>query len=135
MQTPKALLLTAVCATLATSATAADWLVISSGRDEVLMVDRASFKLRGDFAEASILRSFDKTVTLEDGTVPHRSQHIRLTVDCRNGTYGHAERVLLSEALGKGQVVNTEKPEKEDVRFAAPESYAGKMLLAMACGS
>ncbi len=121
-------LLLALCAP---PAFAADWLLIWSGRDEVMLLDRESIRRGGGTADTWAMQVFDHAVTLEDGTVPHRSRRLHVVADCRAGRYGYAERVFLSDAEGAGTVVHREKPAV--VNMAVPDTAPGKMLLAMLC--
>lgn len=125
---PRLGLLLVLCAA---PAFAADWLLVWSGRDEIMMLDRDSIRRGDGAADAWAMQVFDRTVTLEDGTVPHRSRRLRVVADCRAGKYGYAERVFLSDANGAGTVVRRETPAAAGM--AVPDTTPGKVLLAMIC--
>lgn len=117
----------------ASPAFAADWLLVWSGREEAVMLDRASVRRGGGAAQAWVMKVFDKTVTLDDGSVPHRSRRIHLVADCRAGKYGYDEQVFLSGAQGTGTVVRNEKPAAVDM--VVPATAPEKILFAMVCNS
>lgn len=119
-------LLLALCAP---PAFAADWLLIWSGRDEVLMIDRSSVRREADRAQAWTMKTFDRKV--DNGGMPHQSSRSHMVADCRAGRLGFDERIFLAGANATGGVVRAEKPER--VQMAEPATAAEKMVFAMLC--
>lgn len=117
------------------AASAADWLVVASGRDDVLLVDRASLARSGTRAEAWVLRSHESAVRSEDGAREYRSQKIQLVFDCRARTHGTARRIFMSGPLGGGKVVAAETTEPAALHMAAVATQVENLLLEMACSS
>ncbi len=119
-------LLLALCAP---PAFAADWLLIWSGPDEVLMIDRSSVRREADRAQAWTMRTFDGRI--DNGGMPHQSSRSHMVADCRAGRLGVDERTFLAGANATGAVVREDKPER--VQMAEPATAAEKMVFAMLC--
>jgi hypothetical protein len=108
---------------------AADWLLIWSGPDEVLMIDRSSVRREADRAQAWTMKTFDRRIDNEG--ISHQSSRSHMVADCRAGRLGFDERIFLAGTNATGAVVRAEKPER--VQMAEPATAAEKMVFAMLC--
>lgn len=124
-----------IIALACSAASAADWLVVASGRDDVLLVDRASLARSGTRAEAWVLRSHESVVRSGDGAREYRSQKIQLVFDCRARTHGTARRIFMSGPLGGGKVVAAETAASATLHMVAAQTQLDNLLLEMACSS
>ena len=107
----KTLIAAAVLAYSSLAAAGTDWIVVPASGAERTFLDRASYVDGASLTAVTVLRSYERVVTLGDDAqtgealYPHRSAKVRYAVDCASRTVGMQSWELYSGNLGDGKIV------------------------------
>ena len=107
----KTLIAAAVFAYSSLAAAGTDWIVVPASGAERTFLDRASYVDGASLTAVTVLRSYERVVTLGDDAqtgealYPHRSAKVRYAVDCASRTVGMESWELYSGNLGDGKIV------------------------------
>jgi hypothetical protein len=90
---------------LAGSAFAADWSIVSPGKDETVLIDRASIHQDGPVTKAWVMHSYSDVRTIGDTAFPHKSRVVLYEFQCAVDKLGFSQWSMSSGELGGGETV------------------------------
>ena len=134
----KTLIAAAVLAYSSLAAAGTDWIVVPASGAERTFLDRASYVEGASLTAVTVLRSYERVVTLGDDAqtgealYPHRSAKVRYAVDCASRTVGMESWELYSGNLGDGKIVWADS-ESGERHMAKPVSTEERVTFNAVC--
>lgn len=115
------------------SAFATDWSMVSPGKDETVMVDRASIHQDGPVTKAWVMHSYSEVKTIGDTAFPHKSRVVLYEFQCAEEKLGLAQWSMKAGEFGGGNTVWADHVNGVSFYQAALDPVSAKLVTAV-CG-